>query len=518
MNALTQLLNRLRTFWAEQSVSRRVLFGMLVLFVVIASVAGSGLLTKEKYAVLFKELPPDEAANIVSKLKAANIPYELDPTGTEISVAQSTYAQTKITLAGEGIPTQSKGLDIFDNNSIAVPPDVQKINYLRALQGELARSIQTVDAVQTARVHLARPEPSPFVREQKPVTASVVVKLRPGRSLSRQQVAGIVALVSRAIENLKPENVIIVDTTGRQLSDSRTPESEGIPTAQMEYRRDMENYLAAKAESILAAHLGPGRAVVKVSADIDFKRLRERSKSYLQPGVISSERSTEEKSTGGSSARGVPGTGSNARPGGVQQAGGVGGSSNGQTNATDYLVPFTERELEDRMGGLQRLTIAALVDLAPGEGENNRTLISVTDAQDLIKQAIGYKQGRDEIKVTDVRLGIPDNTPEPPPASTLLDRTSAILALVRNGSLALAALVILTMLGMLLLRRPKAPPEEVKPPEPPPPPPPPPKEPAINQDDELDEFMKLVRQDPDFIVELLLSLLDEEETPETTEN
>ncbi|WP_020468456.1 flagellar basal-body MS-ring/collar protein FliF [Zavarzinella formosa] len=514
MNALNQLLNRLRTFWAGQSVSRRALFGLLALLIVIIAVASSGVATTEKYGVLYSDLAPEEAASISAKLKTANVPHRLDATGTQILVPADVLVQTRVNMAGEGVPTRGKGFEIFDEGQLAVPPDVQKINYLRALQGELARSIQSVDSVQSARVHLARPEPSPFVRDQKAVTASVVIKLKPGKTLTRLQAAAISSLVARAVEGLKPENVTIVDTTGRQLSETKTPESEGIPTAQMEYRRELENYLASKAESLLAAHLGPGRAIVKVSADIDFKRLRERSKQYLQPGVVSAERSMEEKSTGGARPGGIAGSGSNtARPSGVQQAGGT-GTSSGQTNQTDYLVPFTERETEDRLGGVNRITIAAIVDLSPGEGDAGRTIISVTDAQEVIKQAIGFKQGRDEIKVTDVRLGLPDNAPENPPATPgLIDRTSAIVAIVRNAALALAALVILGLLSMLLLRRNRVPPVT------------PATEaaaaPATPADlerqaeerrrAELDEFVELARNDPDFVVELILNLLAEEE-------
>lgn len=517
MNAITQLLNRARTVWAEQSLSRKVLFGMLALLVITIGVASTYAARTENFVPLYSNLSLEETGNITTKLKALGKTYKLDPSGTQISVPADYLAQIRVDMAAAGFQARGKGLEMFDEGQLAVPPDVQKINYVRALQGELARSIQAVDPIQSARVHLARPDPSPFVRDQKPVTASVIVTLKQGRLLSRTQSAAIVNLVARAIEGLKPENVSIIDSQGRQLSEVKTPESEGIPTAQMEYRQSLEAYLSQKAESMLAAHLGPGRAVVRVSTDIDFKRLRERTKLYQQPGVISAERTQEEKSTGITRAGGVSGAGSNtSRPAGVTTAGG-GGTSSGQSNQTDYLVPFTEKESEDRLGGVSRITIAAMVDLSPGEGDSPRPLISVTDAQEVIKQAIGYKQGRDEIKVTDVRLGIPDTTPETPTTTSLVDRVTAIVAIVRNAALALTALIVLALLSILLLRKPKAPPElavtagtpasaqtapvvpetEEKAEE--------------RRRSELDDFVEMAENDPEYVLELLLKLLEEED-------
>ena len=519
MNAFTELLNRARTFWAGQSLSRRVLYGMVGLLVLTIIVASYAMTRTENFVPLYSNLQPEEVGNITAKLNSSNNTFRLDTTGTQIQVPADALAQTRVDLAAAGFQARGKGLEMFDEGQLAVPPDVQKINYVRALQGELARSITSVDSIQSARVHLARPDPSPFVRDQKPVTASVIVTLKQGRMLSRTQSAAIVNLVARAIEGLKPENVSIIDSQGRQLSEVKTPESEGIPTAQMEYRKELENYLASKAESMLAAHLGPGRAVVKVSADIDFKRLRERSKQYQQPGVISAERTQEEKSSGVTRAGGVAGTGSNtSRGGGVTQAGG-GGTSSGQSNQTDYLVPFTEKETEDRLGGVSRITIAAMVDLSPGEGEANRTLISVSDAQEVIKQAIGYKQGRDEIKVTDVRLGVPDSSPEPPATTNLVDRVSAIVTIVRNAALAITVLIVLALLSILLLRKPRVPLEVPAPagvattPAGTPTPAVPETEEKAEERrrTELDDFVELAQNDPEYVLELLMKLLEDEE-------
>ena len=508
MNPLQRYLNNVRAYWFAQSLALRVGFAFLVLLIVVIAAFSTGSLTGTTYAVIYRDLTPEEAGAIVARLKALNITYQFDDGGSKIKVPEDALVSTRVALAAEGFPARGKGFEIFDEGSLAVPPDVQKINYLRALQGELARSIMQIDSVQTARVHLARPEPSPFVRDAKVVTASVVVKLRPGRQLNRGQAAGVVALVARAVEGLKPENVILVDTNGMQISDSRPPEGDGAPSRQIEYRQELERYLASKAEALLGAHLGGNRAVVRVSADIDFKRVREWSKKYEQPGVVSAERTMEEKSTAASQARGVAGAASN-----VRQAGGTGGggsgTSSGNTAQTDYLVPVTERTIEDHLGGVTRLTVAAMLDLSPLDGENPRPTISVADAQDIIKQAIGFKTGRDDIKVTDVKLASLDKPLEEEKPATIWDRSAAIVALVRNGALALTALVILAMLSMIFLRRgrstaagaaPGAPAAPLTPEE------------RERQEEErrrreLEQFVELARRDPDAVATMIVNML-----------
>src|SRR5262249_12597305 len=152
----------------------------------------------------------------------------------------------------------------------------------RAIQAELARTIMQIEPIESARVHIVRPEPTPFVRDQKPTTASVVVKLKPGATLNRSVAAGIVALVAGSVEGLTAEGVTILDTTGRVLSGPRGDKAGVIASLQLEHRRETEAYLASKAEEMLSHLLGPGRAIVRVTADINFKRVREK-KEHIDP-------------------------------------------------------------------------------------------------------------------------------------------------------------------------------------------------------------------------------------------
>ncbi len=502
MDAIQQFLNRMRAAWNSQSVVRRFMFGLLALLIVVIAIASSGAITTQNYVPLYSEpLAPEEAGAIAAKLKAANKDHKLELGGTRITVPADQLAADRVALAAEGIPVRGTGFEIFDQSQFAVPPDVQRINYLRALQGELARSIQTIEAIQSARVHIAVPDPTPFVRERKTTTASVVLRLKSGRDLNKSQAGGIVALASRAIEGLKPENVTVVDTTGRVLSDNRPPD-ETMPTGQIEYRKELENYLASKAQTLLSAHLGNGRAIVSVNADIDFKKMKERSRRFEQPGVTGAERTSTSKTTGAPSARGVAGAVSNVRPAGGTTAGGS-GTSNEETSAADYLVSTIERELEDRMASVTRITVAALVDLSPAEGDGSRPNITIANAQDTIKQAIGYKQGRDEITVTDARLGVPATAiPEVEEERGILTQSAALVILIRNAALALTALVILAIVASLALRR--------RPAGVPIPPTPAELEKAATEKRrrELDQFVELARRDPDFVARALTRMVE----------
>jgi flagellar M-ring protein FliF len=355
--------------------------------------------------------------------------------------------------------------------------------------------------VQTARVLIARPDPSPFVRDQREPTASVVLKLKPGATMSRATAGSIVSLVARSVEGLKPQNVTVVDSAGRLLSDPHAGEREDLPTPQLEYRRELEKYLAAKAEDMLAQHLGAGRAVVRVSADVNFQKVKEQHVSYAPDGrVAQAERTTSLNSTGGG-PRGVVGAASNvARAGATTAPPGVGGGGGGTTKEeviqTDYALSKSVRDIEDRLGAVTRLTVAVMVDLSAG-GEGG-PVISTEDATEIVKQAVGFRTGRDEVKLSNVRLAVPP-APEPDETLTRLQQVQAYVSLARNVSLALAVVLVVLIAALLFLRRrapagvppapPAAPPEEER------------------RREQLGRLAELARTDPDRAAEVFRMLL-----------
>lgn len=452
MEALRRLLAQMREYWAGLGLARRALV-VTAAVGVVAAVGAVAYLSGTTYVPVYRDLAPDEAGAMRTTLTGQNIPVQLAPDGTAVLVPQERLAEARVALATAGLPTRGgKGYELFDETSLMTTPFVQSVNYQRALQAELSRSITQLESVQSARVLIARPEPSPFVRDQKQPTASVIIKLKPGATMSRASAASIVALVARSVEGLKPENVTVVDSGGRLLSDPHAGDRDSLPTPQLEYRRELEAYLAEKAEKVLAQHLGPGRAVVQVSADINFQHLKETSKTYSPDGrVVRTERTQTSKSTG-TGPRGVVGAASNvARAGGtVSGASGAGSSSQDETIQTDYALSETVRDIEDRMGGVTRLTVAALVDLTPqGEGP----VISAADASELIQRAIGFRTGRDEVKVTSAKLTGPIGPTEPDETLTNLQKVQAYVGLARNISLALAAFLVVLIVALLAFRR-----------------------------------------------------------------
>ena len=410
---------------------------------------------RQRLSRLYPSLTVEEIAAITPKLDAQNVPYKLDPTGTVILVPADRLAKVRVALAGpDGVPVKGgKGWEIFDESPLGMTPFVQNVNYLRALQAELARSIMELEPVASAKVMIARGEPSPFVRDQKPTTASVVLKLKPNATINRSTAAGINALVARSVEGLKPENVTIVDSSGRLLSDPHAQEQEGLPNALIEYRRELENHLASKAEDMLSRHLGQGRAIVRVSADINFQKVKEKSEQVSPEGkAIIKEQNSNSSTPSGGGARGVAGAASNVnRPGGGGGGGGGGGTAKEEKTETEYVVSKTIRELEDRMGNVKRLTIAALVDLSP-DGDTSRTTLTINDVQEILKQTIGYYQGRDEIKVSDVKLVSPISLVEVGEEAGRLQRVQAYVGLARNVSLTVAVVVTVGLAVLILVR------------------------------------------------------------------
>ena len=231
-----------------------------------------------EYRVLYAGLSAEESGAITSKLQAKAVPFKLAAGGTTILVPIDQAMQVHLDLTAEGVAGSTKigkGLDLFDQPMIGATPFNQHVNFLRAQQGELARTIMQIDPILYARVHIVRPEPSPFIRDQKPTTASVMVKLKPGATLDRNTVDGIAALVAGSVEGLAKDNVKIADSTGRLLS-KQTDSDNGMIGTIVDQKREIEQYLSIEAERMLAKALGPGRAVVVVRAELDNKTMREK--------------------------------------------------------------------------------------------------------------------------------------------------------------------------------------------------------------------------------------------------
>lgn len=451
MNFFQRAMAQLREFWASLSPARRFAALSLGLLVIAALGAFVYLSSRQDYRVAFSDLSFEEYGAITEKLRAEGIPFITEGDGTRIKIPADRALSARVLISSSGITLKgSKGFELFDETPLGMTPFVQNVNYLRALQAELARLITQLDPVAFARVIIARAEPSPFIRDQKPTTASVVLRLKTGANLNRSTAAAITSLVSRSVEGLRPEHVTIVDSSGHLLSDPHTSESNDAASGQLESRRELENYLRSKAEEMLNRHLGVGRAVVSVSTDLNFQKVKERVEQVSPEGkAIVAERNLNTKTTGGTAAKGPVGAVSNTPR--ASAGGSSSGSSMEEKIETDYAISRTVRELEDRMGGIKRMTIAALVDLSDlGDG---KPVISLSDVQDILKQALGFQQGRDEIKVADVKLALNLPLAETDDDALKIQQVQAYVSLARNVLLGIALVVTFAMFGVLFFGR-----------------------------------------------------------------
>ncbi|MGH0033707.1 MAG: flagellar basal-body MS-ring/collar protein FliF [Myxococcota bacterium] len=361
-----------------------------------------------RFALLYSGLPEDQVAKVVDALAAERIDYRLEDGGTSVLVPASEVHEARIRVAGRGLPAGGGvGFEIFDKSGFGVTSFVQRVNFQRALQGELARSIEQLSPVERARVTLAIPDPSPFLGRNRQARASVVVQVATGHDLDPEQVRGIVHLVASSVESLAPDKVSVVDSRGRLLaSETDGPVARATPSGVQGHRVKLEREFAQRIESILARTVGPGRVAAQVSADLDWTQTETTEEVYDPDSQIerSEQRESETSQEGGALAEGgVPGARSNL-PGEEE------GGASGPTATTERTAQTINYELSKRVshsvtggGKLQRLTVAVLIDGKPGDQAGEFVPWSdeeIAQFEKLTRQAIGFSEERgDEIVV-----------------------------------------------------------------------------------------------------------------------
>jgi flagellar M-ring protein FliF len=353
-----------------------------------------------------------------------------------------------------------KGFEIFDSMSMGATSFVQNVNYMRAIQGELAKTIMTLEPIQHARVHIVQPEPTPFVRDEQEVTASVVVKTRPGTTLTRQGAQAIVALVAASVRGLSTDNVTVLDADGRVLSERKKSPQAMAATDQLAHQLEVESHLANKAQEILTRLLGPGRAVVRVTADMSFRHVTDISEKFDPDGkVVVKESVMSSKSIPPLVPRGPAGTATNLPPGPPNAGPVIPPSENEEVIDSEYVVSRLNHAQEEQQENINRLTVAVMlmppkpVDEVPLEESLG---ITPAEASELVKQSIGFKEGRDKIQVS---IGKPAEAP----AEAAIDQHiiafqqwQNIGSALKASSLGIAALSLL-VIGLLAMRRKSAP-------------------------------------------------------------
>lgn len=454
------------------SPGKRMLIAGVALLSVMAFAVLIFVANRTDYRPLFTNLTTEDAGEIVKKLKDAKTPYQITADGKGILVPSDKVYELRLSLASEGLPQGGGvGFEIFDRKSFGMTEFVQKLNYQRALQGELSRTISQLNGVEQARIHLVIPEKSLFKENERPATASVVLKMKPNNTLRDNEVQGVVHLVASSIEGLDPDHVTVLDSRGKILSkgnDSADPTSKMTSTMQ-ETQRAYEKSMEERIQSLLDRIVGSGKSVARVSAAFDFKQV-ERVEEKFDPDTtaVRSEQHSDEKGPSLTTSAGVPGVQTNLGRAPQNAATTGGGSKSDET--LNYEVSRTTAKIIEPVGTLSKISVAVLVDgkyetpVAVKEGQSAKPKYTPRSPEELqkietlVKSAVGFNQERgDQLTVQNIPF---QDTSEADAVETPKWWNSPFfVSLFKNlliglGFLALILFVIRPLLNSLKLMRP----------------------------------------------------------------
>lgn len=460
-NPLTKWNEKVKDIWSQGSTPQKIIaFGSL-LSVTIMFVLLMVWLNQEEYSILYSNLKEEDSAAVVEYLKKQNIKYKLQDNGGTILVPKDKVYDLRLEVAGQEILGRgSVGFDIFSKSSIGQTDFVQRINYQRALQGELATTISAIPEVLNARVHLVLPKKSLFLEEQTAASASILVQLKKGKELTKEQIKSIVNLVATAVEGLSPENITVIDNRGRLLYRSYKDEGEiALSTTQMEYKLNLERALAKKIENLLFPVIGTGKVLAQVNVDLDLSEQNIYKESYdPDTAVIRSEQRVKESSRGTTQAEA-------SRAGPQYQAQGGGTSTSEETSRTQETINYEISKQEQRVhipkGQVSKLTVAVLVDGIYKKGKDGkvtyepRSDLELAKIKDIVKSAVGYDPKRgDVVEVASMQFS-PIELAEPSFWQVLLDYLQRFLKPILNTVVLLIFILLVVRPVVLSILRPK---------------------------------------------------------------
>lgn len=370
-------LEQLTRFWSSLTSGQKITAIGSFLAVVGSLYFLSFNLRGEDLTPLYGRLAPEDAAQVVERLRNEGVRHKLTNGGQTVLVPSRQVFDLRLRMSQAGLPRgEGRGLELFEKTDMGMSDFAQQVNYQRALQGELARTIGGLEDVEEARVHIVFPESSPFIDNAEGASASVVLRLKPGASLHKSQVYSIIHLVAGAVKGLKAERVSVLDTAGTLLAGGR--EADGIYSLGNEYlelQQDVEKYLEQKALTLLDGLLGSGKAIVRVRADMDSQVIKEQSERYEPTGPVRSEQTLAQ--------------GGGARP---------------QSSVKNYEVGRTVKEVIASPGVIRRLNISLAINGVTKEDPNNpgqkiyqpRTAEELDSIAILVKQAVGFSEDRED--------------------------------------------------------------------------------------------------------------------------
>jgi flagellar M-ring protein FliF len=423
----------------QTSFGRNIALGVGAAVVLAVMVAVWMWSQQPEYRILFANYTDRDGGAITASLDQMAVKYKFSEGGTAILVPSNQVHDVRLKLAAQGLPKGGNvGFELMENQKLGVSQFLEQVNYQRSLEGELARSIQSLAAVSAARVHLALPKPSVFVRDAQKPTASVLLNLQTGRTIDAAQVSAIVHLVASSVPELPPSNVTVVDQAGNLLSDTSKPAgAKNLDPNQLKYVMQLQQSIVKQVESLIVPLVGQGNVRAEATADIDFAQVDTAAEMYKpnSPPAASAIRSQQssEAGTPGSTASGVPGALSNQPPGaatapitagGPAAAGGAAGAGPSRKDSTtNFEVDKTVRYEQKPMGGIKRLSVGVVVNyrriVDPRTGKvtiKALTPAEVAQINDLVKEAMGFSKDRgDTLNVTNAPFDGVDKPVDPAP-------------------------------------------------------------------------------------------------------
>ncbi|SYZ73596.1 Flagellar M-ring protein [Candidatus Zixiibacteriota bacterium] len=402
MEYFKQLFKNLSGSARAMSPSQAMLLIAIVAGFIVGGVVVANWVKSVNYAVLYSNLEPAEAGDVVNQLTEQNVTYKLSDNGTTIMVPAGDVYKVRINLASQGLPKSGNvGYAIFDKSNLGMTEFLQNLNFRRALEGELMKTIMQLSGVEAARVHIVMPKDRLFKEDQKEATASVVLKLRHNGGLAKSQLAGITHLVSSSVEGLKPENISILDYDGNLLSSATASDPlAGLSSSQLEVRQNVEQYLERKAQSMLDGVIGSGKSVVRVTAELDFQQVEKTNELYdPNSAVIRSQETTNSTKTATDKQ---------------EQAAETRDDNKTETAVTNYEINKTVEHIINSIGNIKRLSIAVLLDGVHKKGSGGvgaeaqevyepRPQEEIDRITAIIKNSVGYDtQRNDQIEVVNL--------------------------------------------------------------------------------------------------------------------
>jgi len=481
LNTPSGVVDSLRERFLALSTNQRLFMGLgfagLVLALGVVFSAGK---SSQDYRVLFSNVNEGDGAAIITALQQMNVPYQFTEGGGAITVPQGLVYETRLKLAGQGLPKAGNvGFELLENQKFGTSQFVERVNYLRGLEGELARSVSSLGQVKSARVHLAVPKPSAFVREQERPTASVILTLHPGRMLDSPQIAAIARLVSSAVPGMRVQEVSIMDTEGGILGNS-AGRQEGLDPSQLKYTSELEAALNRRVAAILEPLAGKDGFRAQVTVDLDFDERERTSETFGKnspPDKAIRSQMSIEASGGKSGSGGVPGSLTNqpqdpakapitteARGEGLRAPGSVdtGASSSDDASSrnektVNYEVDRAIERIKSSKGQLRRVSAAVVLDYKYEKGAKVNATRTVAYTQQeiqqinaLVRDAIGFVQRRgDTVSVANLPFSEEPVAVAEDPGRLTPELTSQ---LIRYGAIALGLLFAYFAIARPLMR------------------------------------------------------------------